>query len=471
MNAAMNGWEDLVASALLGTDRRPPKTDALPGDVRERLDDEADPARLLLDAAALSATYRRAGRPPLSDLTPLGPAEPDHRPVPRTAATRRLAGMLEGRQRAVLPEWLSVLTERGWRPPPEHLPALADLARTRTELRELVARAAGPRAAWLAGANPEWRFLDRTFPEDAWEHGDPGQRVAWLASTRRTDPDRAREALAATWKGETYRADLLRQLGTGLSAADEPFLEAALDDRGRAVRQNAAALLKRLPGSTYQHRMADRVRACLSVGREVLTVTLPASFDDAMRRDGLEPGPPPGTGERAWWLRQLVESAPLSAYPDTGLLSLRVEGYDAEQLRSALVTAVVREHSADWATALLAYGPLPVQKIAELIAALPQEQQAAAVRAADLRTPEHFTVVVRAIPAPWPADLATAVLNLLSRATVDDSWEHLAAKTAHAVPIQALTHPLVSRPPGEEYTWRQRLIETLVFRREMYEEL
>jgi uncharacterized protein DUF5691 len=467
----VRGWEDLVASALLGTDRRPPKPDALPGDVREGLGDEADPARLLLDAAALSATYTRAGRPPLRDLKPLDEAEPDHRPVPRLAATRRLAGMLQGRHRAVLPEWLTVLTEHGWRPPPEYLPALADLARTKLELRETISRAAGPRAAWLAAANPDWVFLDRTLPDDAWEHGTPGQRATWLASTRRTDPDRAREALAATWSSESARSDLLRLFAEGLAAADEPFLEAALDDRARTVRHTAAGLLKRLPGSAYQRRMTDRVRACLSIGPDTLTVTLPAGFDDGMRRDGLEERAPRGTGERAWWLRQLVESAPLAAYPDTGLLDLRVEGYDAEQLWSALTVAVVRERSVDWASALLAHGTLPIQRIAELIATLPKERQAAAVRSAELRTPEHFTFVVRAIPKPWPADLAAAILNLLSTATVDDTWERLAERAAHAVPREALSHPLVSRPPGEEYTWRQRLIETLVFRREMYEEL
>ena len=33
-----------------------------------------------------------------------------------------------------------------------------------------------------------------------------------------------------------------------------------------------------------------------------------------MTRDGIEPNPPPGTGKRAWWLRQIVGAAPLWAW-------------------------------------------------------------------------------------------------------------------------------------------------------------
>jgi len=480
----VTGWEELVAAALLGTDRRPPGVDSLPGAVRERLDADADPARLLLDAAALSATYRRAGRPALRDLEPLPAAPADHRPAPRTGASRGLAGMLEGRHRTVLPEWLAVLTDRGWRAPPEHLPALADLARTRPELRELVSRAAGPRAAWLAAANPDWSFLAEhehepvDQPDDeVWLHGTPPQRRRWLTGTRRRDPDAAREALAASWPTEsaTDRADLLTLLAQGLSAADEEFLEAVLDDRARAVRFAAASLLQRLPGSAYQHRMTERVRGCLTVREHVLEVSLPPAFDESMRRDCLDPNPPRGTGERAWWLRQLVEAAPLASYElGPELLDLRVDGYDAGQLRAALATAVVREGSARWALALLEHGPLPVERIAKLVAVLPPADQAAAVaglRKAGVRTAEQFTLVVSALPAPWPADLATAILDLLSQATIDDTWSKLASAAARATPYEVLTHPITGKPPGEEYTWHRRLIETLTFRRAMYEEL
>jgi hypothetical protein len=47
----------------------------------------------------------------------------------------------------------------------------------------------------------------------------------------------------------------------------------------------------------------------------------------------------------------------------------------------------------------------------------------------------------------------------------------LASIAARAVPPEVLHHPITREPTGEEDTWRLRLVETLIFRRDMYEEL
>jgi len=509
----VTGWDELVSAALLGTDRRPPDPATLPEPVRARLRDESDPARLLLDAAALSTAYRRAGRPPLRGLEPLPPATTDHRPVPRDPAIRRLAAMLEGSHQAVLGEWLRAVRDRGFRVPPELFPALADLARGRTELREPVAVAAGPRSTWLAAANPDWQFLaghavapepadrrgagavadsdgaatpadgDRavgaeTAGDDLWRHGSAAERRRWLATARKRDPGRARDALVSSWKAEPggVRAESLALFADGLSTADEEFLEAALDDRAREVRRIAAGLLAVLDGSSYQGRMTSRTRECLSTRRtgaptrrRVLTVTLPDECDDAMRRDGIEPRPPRGVGERTWWLQQLLAAAPLSAYDGPEMLQYEVEGVDAELLHAALAEAAVRERSADWARALLRTSPAAGHRTAELIGVLPPDEWATAVAAVREIVPP--VDIVGRLPAPWPAGLATMLLDVLAVATPDRSWARLASVTALSVPRAALDHPITHEPPGDEETWRRRLVETLVFRREMYEEL
>ena len=102
----MSGWDDLVSTALLGTDRKPPVVDGLPEEVRTRLADESEPPQVLLDAAALAAAYRRAGRKPMRGPVPLPAATMDGRPVPGDAAVRRLAAMLAGDHATVLTEWL-----------------------------------------------------------------------------------------------------------------------------------------------------------------------------------------------------------------------------------------------------------------------------------------------------------------------------------------------------------------------------
>src|SRR5689334_22403141 len=80
-------WEDLVTSALLGTDRRPPAA-AVPGR-------EAPVA--LLDAAAVVTLLRRAGLRPASAARRPEPAPEDTRPALPAAAARRLALLLADR--------------------------------------------------------------------------------------------------------------------------------------------------------------------------------------------------------------------------------------------------------------------------------------------------------------------------------------------------------------------------------------
>lgn len=118
-----------------------------------------------------------------------------------------------------------------------------------------------------------------------------------------------------------FRAQALAALATRLSPDDEPFLEAALDDRSQAVRAEAARLLARLPTSALAGRMRERADRLLgytphkrglfravaqafsgNAARGDLAVILPETLDLSWQRDGIEPKPRAGIGERAWWL-------------------------------------------------------------------------------------------------------------------------------------------------------------------------
>ncbi|MGW5425587.1 DUF5691 domain-containing protein, partial [Streptomyces sp. NPDC003943] len=75
----MDAWEELVTSALLGTDRRPPAHTA--GDAAG----DAAPVALL-DAAAVHTVRRRAGLRPGPAAAPLEPAPEDGRAALRAVA-------------------------------------------------------------------------------------------------------------------------------------------------------------------------------------------------------------------------------------------------------------------------------------------------------------------------------------------------------------------------------------------------
>ncbi|MFD9504473.1 DUF5691 domain-containing protein [Streptomyces sp. NPDC060035] len=409
-------WEELVTSALLGTDRRPPPTGSGP----------ADGPAALLDAAALHTVRRRAALLPGAAATVPEAAPPDPRPPLPAAARRRLAQLLAdrsapsggGRRGAapdlteLIPQWLASAGALGFRAPAELLPALLDAARARTDLRPHALAFAGPRGLWLAALNPEWKFALRAStnrsrlpatenPEAVhrlWEEGLFAERVALLGAVRAQDATAARALLATTWSTERAedRLMFLDSLRTGLSAADETFLEEALSDRSRNVRSTAAELLSALPDSALARRMAARATSCVNPdrtgGEGAIAVEAPHECDADMQRDGVVPGPPSGRGERSWWLGQLVEATPLAVWRERfggrtaqEVVALPVaDGWGAE-LHAAWCRAAVRQRDPDWARALLgtpstppANGPgtASLAERSKLLATLPAAERA-----------------------------------------------------------------------------------------------
>src|ERR671934_6333 len=124
-------------------------------------------------------------------------------------------------------------------------------------LRPALLEVAGPRGGWLAGHHEPWSWAAPagTSEEEPVERrfatAGRTDRLTLLRHLRNQDPGLARQLVAGTWAREpaAERAALLAEFSTGLSDDDEPFLEAALDDRAAAVREAAVDLLARLPSS------------------------------------------------------------------------------------------------------------------------------------------------------------------------------------------------------------------------------
>lgn len=331
-----------------------------------------DPAGVLLDRAALLTAARRAGRRP-GRAEPLPVCEADQRPAVSAPAGDRLARMLGGEHPDLLTEWLTAVVTRGLRPPAHLLPALLDRARglwpTDPVLPCLAAAAGGPLARWLAGLNPDWEAVtgQTSARADAWRLGDARQRRGYLASLLARDPDGARDLIAGHWEtaGPGERAMFLSVLADALGLADEPLLEAALDDRAEDVRSWAAYLLARLPGSALGTRMAERARRCLRIEQDArgphLVIVPPAGCDAAMRRDGITPAPAAGQSQLAGPARLLLEMvarAPLRTWTDEfGLAAAQITALPSGDWAPAAFTGWLRAATAqrnqDWAAALI----------------------------------------------------------------------------------------------------------------------
>ncbi|MGF1431219.1 DUF5691 domain-containing protein [Kitasatospora sp. LaBMicrA B282] len=506
-DAELAYWAALESTALLGTDRRAlPEPDGSPAAVAAAdAVDRSDPATALLELAALATVRRRAGLLPRPAVRPAQPPPRDHRPELPAPAARRLSVLLAGRTGAgpgqanlteLLPQWLATARERGYRPPAAQVPALLTAARNRSELRGDVAALVGPLGRWLAERNPDWRYLLRTVGADGptgtdriWSEGLFAERVTHLTRLRRRDPAAALALLAGSWAAERAEDRLLflDALQEGLSLADEPFLEAALADRGKNVRATAAELLSTLPGSALGRRMAERALAAVRRAPDgALLVTPPAACDAAMQHDGIPPLSPTGRGERAWWLAEVLAATPLDTWTTAfgltpaELLALPVheagpqgreigpqvheasppvheagppvrkvglpapgvgrprpggepEGPWRAELHEAWARAAVRQRDADWARVLLGPAPrtagaTPVAGApARLLAVLPPAERAAWT-AAFLRVhgPGDAFQLLGACATPWTPPLSTAVVAALERAAAAGSypWNH-----------------------------------------------
>jgi hypothetical protein len=354
-------------------------------------------------------------------------------------AAARLRMMLEGDHPSLLAEWLALVAERGLRPPPELVPDLLDHAAGDASLHAAAGAAAGPLGRWLAERAPRWAFV-RGAAGDAgavWADGEQAERRALLERLRRSDPAAARVLLERTFAEETWedRAAFVATLAHGLSDADEPFLEAALDDTRKLVRSAAATLLGGLPASRLAARMAARSAPLLHVedrrlrGRR-LVVDLPGEPDEAAQRDGVPP-----SGRRSERLSALLAATPLATWtggpppdaaappdvaapPDAApqprvaatapttpaaLVALPVADDLGEVVHGGWADAAIAQRNAEWARALW-----PVHPDSRLLTVLPKDEAEALAAAAD--APDD---AARTLPAPWGRALSKAVLDAI----------------------------------------------------------
>ncbi|NLG98637.1 MAG: hypothetical protein GX491_14875 [Chloroflexi bacterium] len=315
-------WQEISTAALLGTRRKPFRLkdpNAAAGKAAALLKTDGDDEKQLLRAASVAAIYRQAGQlPAQGSPTRLIPCPEDDWPRCSQNAGDCLAIILTSGMTELLGEWIEIAAQHRQRVREEHLPALLQQQKVIRPLRRALLPVLGARGRWLAAQNPDWRTFVYYTDERIWHEGQQKERLAYFSDLRAAEPDRARELLQATWEQESWsdRAAFLQVLADGLSAADEPFLESALDDRHKDVRRAAAALLVRLPESRLVGRMTARLKQLLTwrsgLLRSGLTVRLPETCDDEIQRDGIEPKVAKGVrlDVRSWWLAQMIACVP-----------------------------------------------------------------------------------------------------------------------------------------------------------------
>jgi hypothetical protein len=233
----------------------------------------ADETARALAALALLGQIRRFARPgPPARLAevPRLPAEDSRKLLDPEAERwlRRLVDACSSRATAPLLHGAIIrLAHSGRRPHPFRVARLlAAVKRFSTDQDPAT-------QAWLAGINPIRDPVPATQADgevigaENWTRFPRAARVAFLAELRGREPAAGRGLLQACIATEpaAVRADLIGALGTGLSQDDRGLLDQLATDRAQTVREAAAALLARLPGTAGHAEKLARAVAALQI--------------------------------------------------------------------------------------------------------------------------------------------------------------------------------------------------------------
>jgi len=314
----------------------------------------------------------------------------------------------------------------------------------------------GKTGRWLAGQNPAWAYAAPevdTWPgiREQWRTNNPVRRQMLLRQLRHTHPKLGRQLLESIWKAENpaTRASLIKLLETGLSMADEPFLEMALDDRNNTVRHKAAELLTFLPESRLCRRMIDNTKGTLRWTPRLahgITVFFPATIPPILVRDGVLPRP---TGDvsriRSAQLTEMVRAIPLDhwtttwqATPEAIVQAVQTSRWP-RTLSKALTTAAERQQNVAWARALLAadeYG-VNTQRLVSLLPAAEFEQVLAQLNTRVQRLKEsQFMTVLRRWPHPWSEATGQQWINFMAKHVTQEDVEANNPETAFRAPFK-----------------------------------
>ncbi len=512
----MNRWFELTRTALLGTQRAPLPDlgdESRLGQLLGRMT-VSQPEQALLQMVGTLDLYEQVGWQPQQFVSPTASYSHDSfgddlRTCP-PALAKRLAAMLDGSYRDLLHECLAAMAKANLPIPAALLPDYLERGQKTPLLRPFLLPVLGGNGRWLAAQNPAWAYASPASETwdgliKQWRQGSKNDRHALLRQLRYTKPALGLALVAGTWKSETApnRISFMRLLETGLSMADEPFLEAALDDREAQVRRKAAELLACLPQSRLCQRMVANSQQLLSydsAGVYQIVPTFPIPINDEMVRDGIAKLAENLTGDtlaraRSRQLTQIVGAIPLDywietwqAAPETIVRAAQKSRWP-RTLTQALALAAERQRNAAWALALAKYSDFKINALKIVPVLTPEAVQLLSQQFHDeldetlppLHKDSPLLRLLRYWPHVWDAEQTIMWTEFLVRQiNVDEKptpfLSTAVKQLARACPpesadgmITAVT-PLINTHTGWKTTLNE-MIRVLRFRRDMYEEI
>ncbi|WP_205511646.1 DUF5691 domain-containing protein [Longitalea arenae] len=462
----MQTWEQIINTALLGTDKRtlaisewPPELAAVAAQLQASVTDRED---LFLQTAALAFNYRQCGAKPLQkEGLSITKAQLEEKQYCSPLALQTLKDIFDSESISLLQFWLQLCEAKGRIVTPEFVPELLNLGIPQKKLQNLVAACCGKRGEWLARFNPEWNFSTATTDTELWQTGSIEQRKGVLEELRKTDATTAREWVLQTWAQEdaATKVEFLLILANNVNEGDIAFLESLSKEKSKKVRDLALWLLKQIPGSPIVQQYQQVLQKTVTIGKKGLQIKLPAGLDESIFKTGIDKlSNSKEFTDEEFIVMQLMQSVPplfwenrLNSTPDLIIRTMQKDATNKKFL-PALVQAVVAFKDQRWATAFMQNSQVFYIDIIPLLPV--KEQEFYSIKFIDQFAENIIEHAIKREDT-WSIDLTRAIFIHTARSVYQYNRSFY-SRYIHCIPVGIVTELEKCAPP-EEYlatTWR-----------------
>jgi len=272
----MEFWNNIVNTALLGTDKRQVSSNELPAEIAEVYEQLAtnetlDKEEKFLQITSVAFNYRQCGSTLfLKEDFIFQKAPAETKAYCNAKALQVLSDILQEQSYSLLEFWLQHCYKQQQIVLPEMIPTLFGIAANKKNLSIIISQCCGERGLWLSGFNPEWNFYTLENDDDAWQNGTAEQRKKVIKKLHQADPAKAREWLQQTWSSENAnaKAELMKQLATSVTEDDVAWLESLQEEKSQKIKDVVLTLLKQIPASSIVTSYRGIVEKSITLKKE-----------------------------------------------------------------------------------------------------------------------------------------------------------------------------------------------------------
>jgi hypothetical protein len=254
----MNPTEEIIKTALLGTDRYVPSEFGEIQPFVDKLTQKQDNKEaLFLKSSFAYFLYTEAGNIPPKQENESLVCPPESLEYLAQTTTENLKSCFTANDDEIILYIIQKCYQANKLIPPELVIPCLQKALSNKNNASMFLKVCGERGAWLCQLNPEWQKLTMLTDtevisgEDVWETGNFEQRQTYLADLRQRNPSEATEKLSMVISQENAatRLGFLEILTLNLSLDDEVFLISLLNDKSQKVKKLVYHLLLKIQGS------------------------------------------------------------------------------------------------------------------------------------------------------------------------------------------------------------------------------